>query len=197
MSLGTYFLTALRESPQKAEDRAVPRVVSLDVNDKIKVIPITDDDGRERAIVKVYRKRSPKTLSVLENLGEITMLRDFENAASSPYNTGKKATIAAAGSVQASGATSDAYHVTVTAATASTAKGLRLPSATGNRFVVAFVNNTNVTLHVYPFASTETLDGATAATGATAGLATIPPGQSKHFYKPSTAGWVTCKGPHW
>ena len=197
MSLGTFYLTALRESPQKAEDRPIPIVVPLDVNDQIKVIAITDDDDRQRAIVKVYSRRSPKTLSVLENVGEITMLRDFENAASSPYNTGTKASIDAAGSVQASGATSAAYHVTVTAATASTAKGIKLPSATGNRFVVAVVNDTAVDVHVYPSASTETLDGATAATGATAGLAIIPAGQSRHFYKPSTAGWVTCEGPHW
>lgn len=197
MSLGTYFLTALRESPQKNEDRAVPRVVSLDVNDEIKVIPITDDEGRERAIVKHYKTRVPKTYSVLENLGEITMLRDFENAASSPYNTGTKASIAAAGSVQASGATSDAYHVTITAATASTAKGIRLPNATGSRNVVAFVNDTAVDVHVYPAVSTQTLNGVTAATGATAGLDIIPAGQSRHFYRASTTGWVTCKGPHW
>jgi hypothetical protein len=190
MALANFYLTALRASPQKHEDRAIPRVVALDSSNVIKAISVIDDAGRERTVVKVQKERYVKTIHAVETLGEYTLQRDYENAASSPYNTGTKASIAAAGSIQASGATSNAYHVTVTAATVTDEIGLRLPAAS-TRKLVAFVNQTAQTLKVWASATTQTLDGSTA------GVTLIPAGQFKHFYAAGTTGFVTCKGPFW
>lgn len=189
--MSAFFLTALRDSPQKQEDLSVPKVVSLDTTAVVKAIPIVED-GKERMIVKYAKERYTKTIKAAERLGEYLLQTDFNNAASSPYNTGTKQNVAASGTGAASAQAITSYHVSITAATAGSNTGVRLPNASAaGRLGTAMVvfNKTAVDAVVYPAAS-ESLDSSTA------GTETVKAGQFKHFYVSTTAAWVTCKGPY-
>ncbi len=183
--MGQMYLTAIRSSPSPG-DRSIPKVISLDGNSVVKTISVTEG-GKERTIVKTSKGRYLKSIKAAEKLGEVLLQQDFNNAASSPYNTGSKTSIAAAGTAAAGAATTNAYHVSITAATGGSAIGVRLPAATDRELTVIF-NKTAVPLSVFPAASHS-------LNGLTAGVDTIPAGAFKHYYSPAASSFVTCKGP--
>lgn len=193
--MATFYLTALRQSPQKHEDLPVPRVATLDTTAVVKAITVLDDDGKERTVVKYAKERYQSTIYAAEKLGQYFLQTDFNNAASSPYNTGTKQSLAACGSgtAQAASATPvTAYFNTVTAATATTMVGVKLPNAStsgllGTALVIR--NGASTAITVVPAAS-EILDSTTA------GIKSIPVNHFMHFYCSATNKWVTCKGPY-
>jgi hypothetical protein len=197
--MAQFFLTAIRVSGEGHghEDRPIPKVVSLDTTLIVKTIPqlTSPSDTVQRTIVKTARGggRREKSYVVAENLGEVTLMQDFTNSASSPYNTGTKANVAAAGTAQGTATAVTAYHNTVTAACASPSLfGVRLPNAStalnlGRAMVVKNAATAGIT--VYPAAS-EILDSTSTAS------VTIAPGFFKHFYCSATNKWVTGRGPY-
>jgi hypothetical protein len=189
--MAIFYVTALRSSPQKHEDRARPKVIALDTTGVTNIVTDINSSGYERTIIKYQKNRSYKNVTAAEKLGEYWVQIDFNNAASSPYNTGTKANVAASGAGAASGTAITAYHNSITAATASTMTGVRLPSASGTRTGTAMVvlNKTSVSCIVYPAAS-ESLNSSTA------GAVTVGPNQFTHFYASATNAWVSCKGPY-
>lgn len=190
--MAIFYLTALRSSPQKHEDRAVPKVIALDTTGIVNVITDLDNTtGYERTIIKYQKNRAYKNVRAAEKLGEYWKQVDFNNALSSPYNTGTSANVAASGAGAASGTPITAYHNSITAATTSTMTGVRLPSASGARTGTAMVvlNKTSVSCIVYPAAS-ESLNSSTA------GAITIAPGAFRHVYASASNAWVGCKGPY-
>ena len=189
------YLTAVRESPQKQEDLAVPRVVSVETNDITRMIPLTATGGIDQTVIKVVKERNRKQYTLAEDFGEVTMMSDFNNALSSPYNTGTKQNIAPGnGATQAAGTTKSltAYHNSVTTGDA-TSTAVALPNASGTgvlKSVRVVKNAASVNILVYQSPS-EFLDG----TSVSNAPATILPGKFKHFYASATNKWVTCKGP--
>jgi hypothetical protein len=192
--MATIFITALRETPQKHEDLAVPRVLAIDTEKIIRVQALNDGDY-ERTYLKVG-SRSIKNIKAAEKFGQYLLQTDFENSASSPFNNGTRQNLAAcgSGSAQAASATPvTAYFNSVTAATATTMIGVKLPnaSATGRlKTAIVIRNAASVDINVVPAAS-ESLDSGTA------GVTTIKTGQFAHFYCSTSAKWVTCKGPYY
>jgi hypothetical protein len=192
--MALFYLTALRVSPQKAEDRAVPKVESVDTADVLSVNIKQESNGAEHVIVKVAKERYVKTIKAAENFGQYLRQTDWGNAANNPFNTGITANVAASGDGTAASATqlTTGYLNSVTAATASTMIGIRLPNAstTGKLNTPLIIRNAaSVDIVIKPAAG-EQLD---AGTG---GAATIKVGQFKHFYCSATNKWVTCKGPY-
>lgn len=196
--MAQFFVTALRRSPQKHEDSAVPRVVSMDTTKIVSITVLNESNGAEHLIIKERTDRYTRTTKAAEKLGQYLLQTDFNNAASSPFNNGVKQTLAACGSTaQGASATpvtaAGAYFVTVSAATASSMIMVKLPNAsTAGRINQAIVisNAASTAITVIPAAS-ESLDSGTA--GSTA----ISVGQFKHFYCSTTAKWTTCKGPQY
>lgn len=192
--MATFFVTALSISPQKQGDRVVPQVVSLDTTKVVSAIVVANNvTAAENVIVKSMNPRYRKTVRTAESLGEYLKASDWSNAAGSPYNTGTAASVAASGASAAASATPlTAYHNAVTAATASTMTGVRLPSASGANYGTATVvqNKSSIAVLVFP-ASGEFLDGSTA------GSTSIAAGQFKHFYASATNKTVTCRGPYY
>lgn len=188
------FLTALRASPQKAEDRAVPFVASLNSANVIST-PTSLDSGVEHLIIKVRADRYTRTYKVAERMGEYLLQTDFNNAASSQLNNGTKQSLAACGSTAqgASATPVTGYFNSVTAATASTMIMVKLPNASAAGRLsrpVVILNSASTDILVIPAAS-ESLDSGTA------GSTSVKVGQFKHFYCSTTAKWVTCKGPYY
>jgi hypothetical protein len=182
-----YHLTGIRVSPQKHEDRGIPKVVSIALGTEVKVRSILNDAGKERTVVKVTKGRYQKTIHATESLGEYLLQTDFENSASSPYNTGTKAEVDAAGGAASTATNLTAYHNSVTAATAATADGVELPSG-ASRETCVILNKTAITVDVWS-QPPQTLDGATTAVS-------IPAGQFRHFFASATNAWVTCRGQY-
>lgn len=192
------FLTALRVSPQKAEDLAVPIAYSVETADIVKQIALTAAGGVQNTHLKVTKSggRYSKNLKVAEKLGEVYLMADFNNAASSPYNTGVKtsAIVPGNGATKAAGTTKPltAYHNSITTGDAtSTAVALPPASEAGLLNSAKVVKNAaSVSILVYPTA-TNFLDGSSTV------AATIAAGAFKHFYAPASNKWVTCKGPYY
>lgn len=191
------YLTAIRQSPQIAADRAVPKVVSIESSNMIDLEAL--DNGStsyQNTTFAERRDRYARRVMAAEALGEVYLMIDFNNAASSPYNTGVKSNYAAAGTTQATATALTAYHNTVTAACASPSIfGVRLPNAstTGNlRRAMVVKNAATADIQVYAAVS-EYLDASSASTSS----ATVKAGTFKHFYCSTTTKWVTCKGPYY
>lgn len=196
--MATFFLTALRVSPQKAEDRAVPKVISVDSAQITQRIAIEETQAAistaQHSIVKVSKDRYVRSIRAAESLGEVYLMEDFGNSASSPYNTGTKANVAAAGTAQGTATALTAYHNSVTSACAAPSLfGVRLPNAStvnGIGRAIVVKNAASTSIIVYPAAS-EILDSASTTS------VTIKSGQFKHFYSPASNKFVTCKGPYY
>jgi hypothetical protein len=196
--MAKFFLTAIRVSGEgNGGDRSVPKAVSIEADDITKTIPLltAPSNSVQRTVVKVSKGggRREQTYQVAENLGEVIKMTDFQNSASSPYNTGTSANVAAAGTAQGTATAITAYHNSVTAACAGASLfGVRLPNAStsgnlGRAMVVK--NGATAGITVYPAAS-EILDSASTTS------VTIAPGQFKHFYCSATNKWVTARGPY-
>lgn len=188
------FLTALQVSPQKLEDLAVPRVYQVETADIVKQIALTATGGVENSHIKLTKSggRYTKNLKVAEKLGEVYLMADFNNAASSPYNTGTKANTAPAGSTQAAATALTAYHNSITSAVAAS-NAVKLPNASGTgRLNSALVikNAASIDLLVYPSAS-EQLNGSSTS------AVTISSGKFAHFYASASNKWVKCAGPYY
>lgn len=189
------YLTAVRVSPQIQTDLAVPRVESVETNDITKMIPLTATGGVNQTVIKVVKERNRKQYTLAENYGEVILMSDFNNALSSPYNTGTKQNLAPGnGATQAAGTTKSltTYHNSVTTGDAtSTAVALPYASGTGVLKSVRVVKNAaSVNILVYPSVS-DFLDSSSASNAPV----TVLPGKFKHFYASATNKWVTCKGP--
>lgn len=194
--MGKIYVTALRSSPQQHADLAVPRVQSVEYNDIVKIIPYSKL-GVDQSILKITKDRYKRNMKVSEKYGEVILLSDFTNAASSPYNTGTKLNLASGNGATQAAATAKiatAYHNSVTVADAtSTAVSLPSASLVGNIGSTRVVKNAaSVNILVWPQVG-EFLDAASVSTGP---AVTIKPNQFKHFYCASTTKWVTCKGPY-
>lgn len=191
--MALFFVTALRQSPQKHEDSAVPKVVAVDSLTVIKAISLVETNGSLHMDLKTRKERYVSNLKIAEKLGEYLLQTDFNNAASSPFNNGTKQSLAACGSTAqgASGTPVTAYFNTVTAATASSMIMVKLPNASAvgklNQALVIF-NSASTAITVIPAAS-ESLDSGTA------GSTSVSAGSFKHFYCSTSTKWVTCKGP--
>lgn len=192
--MANFYVTALRESPHKGADRARPKVVSIDTLTVKKVLQnVNSITGSVNTIVKLNNRQS-KTYYLAETYGQYLKASDFNNAASAPQNTGTSATVAASGATAAVSSTAiTAYFNAVSAATAATMLGVKLPNASaagriGTPMVV--FNAASTTIYVFPSAS-ETLNSTTA------GSVSIGVGRQKHFYCPTTTAWVECVGPTW
>lgn len=192
------YLTAIRVSPQKHTDRAVPLVYSVETADIVKQLALTATGGVENTHIKIKKSdgRYTKNLLAAEKLGEVFLMQDFNNAASSPYNTGVKssAVVPGNGATKAAGTTKplSAYHNSITTGDAtSTAVALPPPSTSGLLKSAKVVKNAaSVSILVYS-TGTNTLDGSSA------NAVTIAPNQFRHFYASATDKWVTCKGPYY
>lgn len=188
------FLTALRVSPEKHEDRAVPEAYPVETADIVKQVALTAAGGVENTHIKILKAggRYTKTLKVAEKLGEVFLMADYNNAASSPYNTGTKANIAPAGATtKAAGATAPAtaYHSSVTTGTATSA-AISLPAAsTWTKQAKVIKNAASVAILVYS-------TGSDLMNGASTNSTSIPAGQFRHFYASASGQIVTAKGPY-
>jgi hypothetical protein len=194
--MAVFFLTAIRVSSEgNGADRSVPKVVSLDTTNVVKAIPkLTGaSDSVQRTVVKTTKGRFPKNYEAAETLGEYYLQTDFNNSASSPYNTGTKANVAAAGTAQGTATAITAYHNSVTSACAAPSLfGVRLPNAstTGNLGRAMVVKNAATTdIIVYPAAS-EILDSTSTTS------VTVKQGRFAHFYCSATNKWLTARGPY-
>lgn len=190
------FLTAIRESPQKHEDKSVPKVVAVDTAKVIKLVPQDSTSASyKNTFLTTSQDKYIKRYTIAESIGEYYLMADFANAASSPYRTGVSAGVAAAGTAQATATAITAYHNSVTAACASPSLfGVKLPNAstTGNlKRSMVVKNGATAGIQVYASAS-EYLDSSSASTSS----ATINAGDFKHFYCSSSTKWVTCRGPY-
>lgn len=192
------YLTALRVSPQKQADLAVPIAYSVETADITKQIALTATGGVENTHIKIIKSggRYSKNLKVAEKLGEVYLMSDWNNAASSPYNTGVKssAVVPGNGATKAAGTTKplSAYHNSITTGDA-TSTAVALPPASGSGLLNSakvVKNAASVSILVYS-TGTNTLDGSTA------NAVTIAPGTFKHFYASASDKWVTCKGPYY
>lgn len=189
------YLTALRISPQKHEDLAVPVAYSVETADIIKQIALTATGGVENTHLKIVKSggRYSKNLKVAEKLGEVYLMADFNNAASSPYNTGTKANRAPAGAAtKAAGATASAtaYHTSVTTGDA-TSTAISLPAAsTWTNQAKVVKNSASVSILVFS-------TGSDLMNGASTNAATIAAGAFKHFYASASNKIVSCKGPYY
>lgn len=187
------YLTALRISPQKGENLTVPKVESIESNDIIKQYPKINGSA-ENTYIKVLKAggRHTKNYLVAESLGEVYLMQDFNNAASSPYNTGVKATLAPGnGTNKAAGTTAPAtgYFTSVTTGSASSTAIALAAASTWEGRAKVIKNAASVAISVFTMGS-NLLDGA--STNSTV----IQPGQFKHFYASASDKIVTCKGPY-
>lgn len=192
------YLTAIRVSPQKHEDASIPKVYCIETADIVKQIALTATGGVENTQLKVSKSegRYTKNILVAEKLGEVFLMSDFNNAASSPYNTGVKtsAIVPGNGATKAAGTTKPltAYHNSITTADA-TSTAVALPPASGTGLLKSakvVKNAASVNILVYSTAG-NLLDGSSA------NAATIAPGAFKHFYASASDKWLTCKGPYY
>lgn len=192
------YLTAVRVSPQGHVDLAVPRVYAIETADIVKQISLTAAGGVENTHLKIIKAggRYSKNLMVAEKMGEVFLMSDFNNAASSPYNTGVKtnAVIPGNGATKAAGTTKplSAYHNSVTTGDA-TSTAVALPPASGTGLLKsAKVVKNAASVNILVFSTdTNLLDGSSTA------AVTITPGTFRHFYAPASNKWVTCKGPYY
>lgn len=188
------FLTALRVSPQKHEDLAIPEVISVETADIVKQYARVAADGVENTHLKVLRAggRYTKNIKAAEKLGEVFLMSDFNNAASSPYNTGVKQSLAPGnGTNKAAGTTAAAtgYFNSVTTGTSSSTAIALASASTWKGQAKVVKNSASVPILVFTM-------GSNALDGASTNSTTIEPGQFKHFYAAASDKIVTCKGPY-
>lgn len=175
------FLTATRISPSiYGKKLTTPKVVQIPV---LKIEKIITNDAGGCVVKFVDSSRKSCNYEVLETQAQINVAID--PSSSNPYAQDKNLALSALGANQGAAAALTAYLTMVTSATGGSAEGVRLPALSGVTKPYVVINNTAVTVKVYP-ATGETING-----GAANAAVNLAAGARLHFCKDSATNWKT------